>query len=534
MSAVTLAQDDVRLSPLQLNRTINCDEVGSGFCLDRYTRLNYEGKYVGHDEPSLIFYSSTPGSGSTSIYNLILPKDPPLAPKQDGTGGTYNFQLHPAFWFGMAMCDTQSAPNPDKNGVCIANSDTNIADNTNRNAPDYIGKHAGTAFLELQFYPPGWIASPQLLSSRSYFAALNIDSYSFNMNTNRANNRDCRNQVGDEPVNFAVITKNGIPLSPGNPLGVDFGKSNFDISNALFMRPGDRIRVTLKDSPQGVVAMVEDLTSGQSGFIVGGPESGFGQVNYDPAAATCTVTPYAFRPMYNTASESTRVPWATHSYNVAFSDEIGHFEFCDAFNANPDDPHFLDCTKPGAGAVKLDADDAPCANPAFFGLPSSFQAITGCVGSDTDFEGPAYGPTNWAGTGIARDESRQPAPILVTSPLFLGPSGTLLNYERVAFETDLAAIQEGCNTSTGAGCQNPPAGAKFYPIYSTTTLSSPHQCWWQLGGPNIPGTINNFGGTSTSEFGELFTLAYPTRLGPVFDKGNFRRLLESNPCPYVP
>jgi hypothetical protein len=156
------------------------------------------------------------------------------------------------------------------------------------------------------------------------------------------------------------------------------------------------------------------------------------------------------------------------------------------------------------------------------------------VGDDTDFDGPAYGPSIWPGTGIARDTSRQPSPIMFTSPLFIGPSGALQNYERVAFETDLAAIQDGCNGSTGAGCQNPPAGAKFYPIYSTTTLNNPHQCWWQLGGPNIPGTIDNFGGTSTTEYGGLYTLAYPTRLGPVFDKGNFRRLLDTNPCQYVP
>ena len=56
--------------------------------------------------------------------------------------------------------------------------------------------------------------------------------------------------------------------------------------------------------------------------------NGFAQVNYDPTAATCTQTPYAFHPMYATSSEHTRVPWAAHSYNVAFADEIGHFEYC--------------------------------------------------------------------------------------------------------------------------------------------------------------------------------------------------------------
>ena len=74
--------------------------------------LNYEGQYTGHDEPSTLFYSNIPGSGNNNLYFLTLPKDPPTLPKQHGTGGTFNFQLRPAFWFGMAMCDSQSAPNP--------------------------------------------------------------------------------------------------------------------------------------------------------------------------------------------------------------------------------------------------------------------------------------------------------------------------------------------------------------------------------------------------------------------------------------
>jgi hypothetical protein len=59
-----------------------------------------QGNYVGHDEPSLLFYSNTAGSGNSAIFTLVLPKDPPVLPKQNGTGGTFNFQLHPAFWFG--------------------------------------------------------------------------------------------------------------------------------------------------------------------------------------------------------------------------------------------------------------------------------------------------------------------------------------------------------------------------------------------------------------------------------------------------
>src|SRR5690349_14005672 len=65
--------------------------------------------YVGHDEPSNLFYSNVPGSGNQMRYQLTLPKDPsPNNPTQ--AGKSFNFELHPAFWFGMAMCDTQSYP----------------------------------------------------------------------------------------------------------------------------------------------------------------------------------------------------------------------------------------------------------------------------------------------------------------------------------------------------------------------------------------------------------------------------------------
>jgi len=65
--------------------------------------------YTGHDEPSLLFYSNTAGSGNNATYSMTLPTDPRRFPRQDSSGGTFNFQLHPAFWFGMAICDNQSA-----------------------------------------------------------------------------------------------------------------------------------------------------------------------------------------------------------------------------------------------------------------------------------------------------------------------------------------------------------------------------------------------------------------------------------------
>jgi len=525
LTTAAFAQD-VSLSPL--DQDINCDEGGGAFCADRHTHVNYEGEYVGHDEPAVLFYSNTPGSGNQSVYTLILPKDSPMAPKQDQTGGTYNFQLHNAFWFAMALCDTQSYPNPDKNGVCNPNSDSNIAVSTNSNSPDYVGKHAGTALLELQFYPPGWIHSPRLVSSNRYLAALTIDSFSYNANRNQDNNVDCLKRVGQEPVNFAHITRNGIPLKPANPLGVPFGTSNNNTSNVLLMSRGDVLRITIKDTPGGVMTLIEDLTSGQSGSMVAGPASGFGQVNWDPSSATCTISPYTFHPMYSTSSESTVVPWLAHTLNIAFADEIGHWEYCDAFNGNVNSPDYRKCTSPGFPQTITDPDDTSCESPAFFGFSSAYVQVSGCIGADFNFDGVAYN-FNWPGTGnyVARDLTTHPEPIMFTSPVFVGPSGALQNYDQVAFEANLPGIDINCGVLTGKGCHNPPQGASFYPIFSTTVDQS-RVCYWQLGGPNIQGMLNNFGGTPTAEYGGPDRLFYPD-FG-YFSIQNYHRALDNNPC----
>ena len=77
-------------------------------------------EYVGHDEPSLLFYSNKPGSGNQTQYTVTLPSDP--TPAHPTTGKSYNFELHGALWFGMALCDTQSYP--EQVSTCTPDSDT--------------------------------------------------------------------------------------------------------------------------------------------------------------------------------------------------------------------------------------------------------------------------------------------------------------------------------------------------------------------------------------------------------------------------
>ena len=89
-------------------------------------------------------------------YTVTLPKDPKTQPNASGAGGaTWNFQLRPTFWFGLTLCDTESAPEFTK--TCTPDSDRDNLVGSNPNAPDYIGKHPGNAFMELQFYGPGYV-----------------------------------------------------------------------------------------------------------------------------------------------------------------------------------------------------------------------------------------------------------------------------------------------------------------------------------------------------------------------------------------
>jgi hypothetical protein len=507
--------------PICQSRKSTCADVGSGD----------SGEYVGHDEPSLLFKSGVPGSGNDMTYTMTLPKDPKTQPNASGAGSsTWNFQLRPTFWFGLTMCDSQSAP--EFTTQCSPDSDGNNLVGSNPNAPDYIGKHPGTAFMELQFYGPGYV--PQFegfgCTATQYCAAMTIDSLVANQNTGVDNTSACNNFIlgGVEPINWAYITSNGVSQAPANPLftgtftNPNLTAVNPNVNEDLLMNPGDRIRIHMHDTPAGFRVDMTDLSTGRNGSMTASIANGFGHLLYTPSSSTCQEAPYAFHPEYSTANPR-GTTWAAHTYNVAMSDEIGHFENCLAIDANGN------CTSAGAQDPSLDSDDVGCVP----GTDSTVVKIDGCFASDSDFDGQTY-QNDWPGTNPNPfvDRLLHPTPVLFTSPVTHGR-----NYSSVAFETDLPRIEASdsqanppfCDTTTGANCVNPPTGAQFYPFFSTTFRQG--GCTWQEGGRFIPGTVKDFGGSSTAEFGSLLGEVYPaagftttTRFN-VFNSGNL-----SNPC----
>jgi hypothetical protein len=473
-------------------------------------------QYVGHDEPSLLFYSNKPGSGNQMRYRGILPKEPPS--KVIPGMRSYSFMNYVAFWYGMAMCDTQSYPETVK--TCVPDSDANI---TRAAAPN----HAGAAYMELQFYPPGYVQqfNGSSCSATKWCVALNIDSLSLNPVTGKQLNTACENKIlgGEEYVNYAYLTHSGKPQGPPNPVQFDpVASGKPDLGKVLTLNQGDHYSVSLHDTSRGLQTTVYDTTTGESGTMTASAANGFGQVKFAPAAnGGCKLLPYNFHPMYSTSSPKTTVPWAAATYNVAIDTEVGHFDYCKhatSFGGGCSGTEGAD-----SNVEPTDVDDVGCFNPS----DSTLVRVTGCYGTNTGFDGTSY-LRDWPNG----NRNLRPSPTIFTSPT----TGANLKtqYSRLAFNTDLPRIEfNTCDRQTGKGCtlipttdDNTPAA--FYPYY--TSGKALGGCAFAVG-QNVPGfTTNDYG--KNAQYGSLLKVKYTDVGGAtIFHYNDFQRILPNNPCP---
>jgi len=530
--ALALAVTTARAAPLrtaaQTHSTINC-AIAMCTEVQDSEEVFGEGNYVGHDEPSALFYSNRPGSGNQMVYTFQLPTDPKPGPGNvPRPGQSFEFELNATFWFGMAMCATESYPL--QVNTCTPDSDSNIFDGQDAQHP--IAQHPGAAFMEMQFYPPGWVAWPagNSCSATQWCAALNIDSLAEDPINGTTLNPTCAAQTGLEYVNFAFITRNGKtqPNSPPNPVQSTLATFTPDPAADLFMNPGDQVITSLHDTAHGLRIDIIDLTTHQTGSMTASAANGFGQVHYDPTGSSCVNDPYDFHPMYSTSSEHTRVPWAAHSYNVAFDSEIGHFQECNGSNA----------ITPGgacpAGNTEFDGEPSDANDTQCFPASSStLIQINGCIEGDgvTGFDSVPY-QALWP-DGNTR---LHPTSLQFTSPI----TGLGHNYQRVAFEANLPRIEApdiggNCDRTTGANCTLIPITddgqpANFYPFYS---IDQRHGiCTW-LFGNDVPGqTTNDFG--KNNQYGSLLFLDFLVFGGHGATRSittNFRQIFNQNVCP---
>jgi hypothetical protein len=488
------------------------------------------GWYVGHDEPSVKFISHQPGSGNQMTYFMQLPRDPARRPTASGSVTDYG-ELSIAPWFGLPMCDPRSSPERP----CKPDSDSNLGKIDDP-------KDAGSAFLELQLYPPGFgpFTDSFSCSKTKWCSAITIDSLECNFNI-KVCNPNC-----EEPVNAAFLQTNGVPTGPPGPQLADVD-SEFPNAQTLEMNPGDVLEISIFDPPQGLTTVIRDLTTHQTGFMVASAKNGF----MDTQMSNCSGHPFTFHAEYNTASQQNEVSWAALEGGVIMEQEIGHFETCNSVSHNDPffisdsngesytDPHvFQTCnggsegphatgegpcnawtdickhseTEGPTGPQACPTDNAGtgvlCEFADGFCFPKGNRpvsindveakenwAVAGCnadqfQNGDLDFDGISYQPNTWP-NGTAN----QP-----TSARYIGPFTGGHPYPTIQFESDIAGSEFLCNVTTGKGCAAPPIGSEFYPFWSLNNSqhlrplrTPPGTCVWNFGNV-LPGvTRRTFG-----------------------------------------
>jgi len=480
-------------------------------CPDVYDPETTYGHYVGHDEPGVWDYSSVPGSGNRARWTLHVPTDPPPNPVPGAA--SYSFEQHIAFWFGMSLCATQSYP--EQTSTCKPDSDSNIVD------PKVSPDHPGSAYLELQFYPPGYTLMPSGIScsATKWCAAVNIWSFYQNPVTGQNLNTACQSQVGGvELDNYAFVTLDGKPTGPPDPLHSTEASFTPD-SDVLFMNQGDTVGVTVQDSHAGLHIGLSDQTSHQTGTMTASAANGFAQMNFAPDPSTqCTSTPYTFRPEYSTSSIQTRTTWTAFPYNVAWSDETGHFQLCSQVTGR----HCTGLEGLPGHQEPADEDDTGCSAPS----QASLDKVGGCTGENDGFDGTSY-QDDWP-----NGQPSRPTPIEFSGPL-TGAHFTV-NYQRTALAAPMPFNEHNqpCDTVARTGCTNPPitddgTPAAFYPYFYTTRING---CTWGEG-TDVPGlTVRDFG--KTQQYGTYVRGVYYTGLnGTATEESNvFMRTYPDNLC----
>ena len=255
------------------------------------------------------------------------------------------------------------------------------------------------------------------------------------------------------------------------------------------MNSGDRIQVTMHDTPQGLRTDLVDLDTGQRGSMTASPANGFAQLKYDPTGSSCQEIPYAFHPMYSTSSEKTRVIWAAHSNAIGFTDEIGHFQNCNgaavpatSFGVDARQPDQLPATNTEDGRrgrrrrrrLLLPGNGSP--------RSSRYKAVP------TPTPGSTAPPTT---PGVADGSRLHPTPIQFTSPM-TGPGYPSVTSGPPSKRTSHGSRRapgHTCDRTTGAGCTLIPHDDEGRRHSSIRTSPSPRPtaiamaagpAWWRL------------------------------------------------------
>jgi hypothetical protein len=477
-------------------------------------RFYDNGYYIGHDEPDLTYFSGKNGSGNDVNWNETLPLDPSRLPTvaHPGSDVTHYFELTVAPWFGMALCDGTSYPQLP----CTPNSDRNApAPCTIASSPCARGYDGGgSAFLEMQFYPPGHAPFIDSVScdNTHWCASLHINELMCTYGFVRCN-ANC-----EETTNFAFVQRDGVPTGPPSPQLSDNATSEPN-GETLLMNPGDQLKIHIWDAPapgggSALEVSIDDLTTGQYGFMQASAANGFAQTSI----ADCSGTPFNFEPEYQTAERPNIVPWAALQANISTEFEIGHFTPCTSVTGaagngpgGTGDPIFSTCvgpyeTAPDSG--NAEESDVPCypLGDTHGTLASDPDEVAGCLDltvGDLDYDGTSYWADWPTGPSIDPATSATPSSFAQSPPTSRGDK-----YGKYLFQTDTALSESTCSGTTGAGCTVPPSGpGNFYPYWSIAR--SHGQCTIEFGNVSSGAGVNSFGGDAQYGTVQSAKLGYP-------------------------
>ena len=497
------------------------------------SRFYDNGHYIGHDEPDMTFLSTRPGSGNDVTWIESIPHDPSAPPtdKTPGSDVAHWFELSLAPWFSMDMCDPSSYPQAS----CTPGSDSNAADpctiSANPCPNGFTG--GGSAFMELQFYPPGFAPFDDAVScdNTHWCSALTIDSLECTYEFATCNG-NC-----EEPVNFAYIQHNGVPAGAPSPQNADLSTFTPN-SQTLLMNPGDTVVVHMFDAPvprQGGVrafeVVIDDLTTHQSGFMQASAANGF----MNSSITDCSGKPFNFEPEYNTAREQNIAPWTALRTDISTQFETGHFEPCTSVT-NPitlslfgeaTDQDFTTCNGPyedaapgGDGSSDPEMSDASCfpQGDTHGSLNTAPDETTGCLANlfqngDLHFDGTPYWPEWPVGPVPTRT---LPGSFVQALPATAGHQ-----YPSFFLQTDLALSESTCQGNsvapggTLAGCAVPAPNSpgKFYPYWSRAGFGG--ACVLEFGNVSSGFGVNDLGKDAQYGTNQEATLGYPEFLGPV-------------------
>ena len=238
--------------------TLNCD----GVLWSSSIWASYSPSYCyGHDEPTVSYRSSAPGSGANASFRIVLPSD---------DGATYaQGQFFATLWFGGVVRDANST--------------------------------AGNlqAFLEFQFYP-----APPSYTGPGSGASDCLPNGAYAPNPSPGSNEwfACA-IVWQLQLNGSSAVENAAFAGP-----LDAAGSSGAI---LVMHSGDRVFVNYsgvaQSSTQGWHLSAADASTGQSGSVT-------------LVSGSLVLSPY-----YSTATASSTLSWgASNPGAIAFAYEIGH------------------------------------------------------------------------------------------------------------------------------------------------------------------------------------------------------------------